>query len=78
MNLLNSGFVMQQAGLLAKRLERESPEDLGAQVVRAWQLCVQRPPDAVELEESTTFIEAEGLVQFARAMLNANEFVFVP
>lgn len=76
LNLLNSDFVMQQAEVFAKRLEAEADAD--AQVQRAWALCFQRPPDATEVAESLAFIEAEGLLQFARAMFNANEFVFIP
>ena len=68
---------LQQAELLAKRLEGET-ESNEACVERAWELCFQRPPEKSETADSISFIEAEGLVQFARAMLNANEFVFIP
>jgi len=76
LNLLNSDFVMQQAALFAERLETEADDD--ARVQRAWSICFQRPPDATEVAESLAFIEAEGLVQFARALFNTNEFVFIP
>lgn len=77
LNLLNSNFVMQQAGLFAQRLEADAstPRD---RVKRAWHLCFQRPPSPVDLKDSLAFIEAEGLLAFCRAMLNANEFVFIP
>ena len=77
LNLLNSQFVMQQAELFARRLEQES-ETRPQQVTRAWELCFQRPPTAEELADSAGFIQQEGMLQFARAMLNANEFVFIP
>ena len=77
LNLLNSSFVMQQADLFAKRLEREG-ETVRQRIERAWLLCFQRPVTAEELADSETFIEQEGMQQFARAMLNANELVFVP
>ena len=77
LNLLNSTFLMQQADLLAKRLEEENASRKD-QVERAWQLCFQRPPEPAELEEAIVFIQAEGLVQFCRALLNANELVFIP
>jgi hypothetical protein len=41
-------------------------------------LCFQRPPTDEELADSVAFVEAEGIRQFARAMLNASEFVFLP
>ena len=78
LNLLNSSFVMQQAGLLAKRLEKEAGPSRAAQAARAYELCFNRTATAEETKDAAVFIEAEGLVQFARAMLNANEFVFVP
>jgi len=78
LNLFNSGFLMQQAGLFAERLEREAGKEPAGQVERAWQLCYQRPPDSSILADSVDFIEREGLVQFARVLLNSNEFVFIP
>ena len=78
LNLLNSTFVVQQADLLAKRLEKDAGPDAGSQTRRAFDLCFGRAPDTTELKDATAFIQAEGLAQFARAMLNANEFVFIP
>jgi mono/diheme cytochrome c family protein len=77
LNLFNSDFVMQQADLLAERLENEG-ETAAQRIARAWLLCFQRPVTAEELAESETFIQREGMRQFARAMLNANELVFIP
>jgi len=77
LNLLNSRFLMQQAGILAERLEKVSAQR-NDQVWLAWRLCFQRPPEPAEIEDSLTFIQAEGLVQFCRALLNTNEFVFIP
>ncbi|TWU57135.1 PSD1 and planctomycete cytochrome C domain-containing protein [Rubripirellula reticaptiva] len=77
LNLLNSEFVMQQAELFARRLEKES-DTRPEQIIRAWQLCFQRDPTDEELADSEAFIQQEGIQQFTRAMLNANEFVFIP
>ena len=77
LNLLNSRFVIQQAGLFAERLESES-DDRATQIRRAYELCFNRPATNVEIVDANSFIEAEGLTQFTRAMLNANEFVFIP
>ncbi len=77
LNLLNSQFVMQQADLFARRLEKES-ETRPQQITQAWQLCFQRAPTNEELADSEAFIQQEGIQQFTRAMLNANEFVFIP
>ena len=77
LNLLNSGFVMQQAGLFAQRLQAEAAT-LEEQVNLAWLLCFQRAPTREEATDSLAFIEAEGIEQFTRAILNSNEFVFIP
>ncbi|MEM7478308.1 MAG: DUF1553 domain-containing protein, partial [Planctomycetota bacterium] len=77
LNLLNSSFVMQQAEILAERLSTETTTR-ATQIKRAWEFCFQRPPTKSELQESLLFIQQEGWVQFARALLNSNEFVFIP
>jgi hypothetical protein len=77
LNLLNSAFVMEQADFFAKRLEREATTTNG-RIERAFDLCFQRKPSPEDLADASAFIEKEGLVQFTRAMLNANEFVFIP
>ena len=78
LNLLNSAFVNQQASLFAKRLEKDAGKNVLAQVNLAFELCFNRPTSVEELKDATSFIKAEGLTQFTRAMLNANEFVFIP
>ncbi|WP_182870197.1 PSD1 and planctomycete cytochrome C domain-containing protein [Stieleria mannarensis] len=77
LNLLNSRFVMQQAGRFAKRLERES-DSTSRRVTLAWQWCFGRPPSEEELSDSAAFIGQQGLTQFTRALLNSNEFVLIP
>ena len=78
LNLFNSRFVLQQAGLLAKRLQAETGSDAASQVVRAYALCFNRIPSEEEKEAAIGFIKIEGPESFARALINANEFVFVP
>jgi len=77
LNLLNSNFVMQQADMFAARLEKEH-SNVTEQISRTWRLCFQREPSTTELMDSRKFIEQEGLRQFNRALLNTNEFVFIP
>lgn len=77
LNLFNSSFVLQQAGLLAERLSREAGESPEAQVDRAFSLFFSRPPDDWERRESATLIREQGLPSFCRALYNASEFLFV-
>ncbi len=77
LNLLNSHFIMQQAELFAERLTKQSAT-VPERIELAWQLCFQRSPTDDESADCQTLIREEGMVQFTRALLNANEFVFIP
>ena len=77
LNLLNSRFVMQQAELFAAQLGKES-ELTENKIACAFELCFGREADEQELALAIAFVAEHGWVQFARAMFNANEFVFIP
>lgn len=77
LNLLNGPFVVQQAGLLADRLKREAGDDPAAQAKRAFWLAFGRPPDDEELAASVALVTQQGLIVYCRAMLNANEFLYL-
>jgi len=78
LNLFNSRFVVDQAETFAARLAGEAGDDVAAQVRRAWALAFGREPRAVETAEAVEFARAEGLPALCRAVLNANEFLFIP
>jgi hypothetical protein len=77
LNLLNGPFMMQQAGLFAERIEREAGSAHGDQVRRAFRLALAREPDAEEAAAGRVLIESQGLLVFCRALLNANEFLYL-
>ncbi len=77
LNLLNSNFMTQQAGYMALRVAKEAGPDQDAQVKRAFALCFQREPTAKELSAARKLVKQHGLAALCRALLNANEFVFV-
>ncbi|MEX2213331.1 MAG: DUF1553 domain-containing protein [Phycisphaeraceae bacterium] len=77
LNLLNSGFVLEQAELFAARLEKESPKDVPAQVRRAFLLCFGREATQAEVDGAQSLVSEYGLKALCRAMINANEFLFV-
>jgi hypothetical protein len=62
--LMNSDFVLRQAGYFARRLLCEIPPGAAGgpaflrerRISRAWQLAYQRPPDGEELEAARRFI----------------------
>ncbi|MEC8553448.1 MAG: DUF1553 domain-containing protein [Planctomycetota bacterium] len=77
LNLLNSHFVMEQAKFFAERLTA-SESDSAKRIHLAYELCFGREPDEAEIAEAEAFVQRTDWTQFARAMLNANEFVFIP
>jgi hypothetical protein len=77
LNLLNSPFMLRQAGYFAERVRREAGPDRPAQVRRAFRLAFQRPPTAKELAAGVELVDAHGLAALGRALLNANEFLYV-
>ena len=69
--------MVQQAGYFAERVEKEAGTDPDSQVKRAFALAVQREPSAKELAAARKLVKEHGLAALCRALLNANEFVFV-
>ncbi len=78
LNLLNSQFVIQQAEFMAARVQEEAGANTADQVRHAFLLTFSRPPEAGELEDSVSLVEENGLVTFCRALINSNEFLFIP
>jgi hypothetical protein len=77
LNLLNSKFVLAQSKLFAERLQREKMSHTG-QVQSAFTLCYGRSPDTSEQAAALRLIEHHGLPALCRALLNSNEFLFIP
>ncbi len=77
LNLLNSRFLLQQAGFLAERLRREAGADEAEQVRHAFRLAFGREPSAEESGAALSLIRTYGLEAFCRALLNANEMLYI-
>jgi len=78
LNLWNSKFIQQQSAAMADRLTREAGEQAAAIVDEAWNLAFQRAPEPGEAEEAIAFMQATDLQSLCRAILNSNEFLFIP
>jgi hypothetical protein len=78
LNLLNSSFMKQQSELLAERAQREAGNDPGKQVARVFQLAYNREPTAAEQSAALNAVQEASLAAVCRAVLNSNEFLFVP
>jgi hypothetical protein len=77
LNLLNSGFMVQQSEMFAARLKREAGADVKAQVRLAFSLAFSREPSPEEQNAAKNLIAQHGLAVFCRALFNSNEFIFV-
>jgi hypothetical protein len=71
--MMNSTFVEDQAAGLAKRLSGEDAQ----RVRQAYRWLYGRPPSAEELRLGLAFAGASGWQEYARVLLNANEFQWI-
>jgi len=90
--LLNSGFMADRAAALAERVRSGAPDDVEKQIARAFRLTVGREPDPSERQRSLSFLanqpspdregetaeEVERWQAFCQALLNLNEFIYLP
>jgi hypothetical protein len=81
LSLLNSEFAAGRAKVLADRIIREGGADTDQRIRRAYHLVLARAPKLAEIERSRSFVKAaeqSAWVDFALALLNSNEFLYVP
>jgi hypothetical protein len=71
--MMNSSFVEEQSAALAKRLTGDDPQ----RVRQAYRILYGRAPSAEELQIGLTFVAKSGWNEYARVLLNANEFEWV-
>ena len=57
--LMNSDFILQQAGYMAARIRKEAAQDPTGQVQTAFQLAFERAPLPRELEQALAFLTAQ-------------------
>ena len=77
LTLLNHSFTLDLAAALSGRLARETGTDPAAQVNRAYAIAFQRAPFAKERRAAMQLIRTHGLAAFGRALLNANELIYL-
>jgi hypothetical protein len=79
LSLFNSDFMRGESNRFAARLERECERDRGCEIRRAYKLALARTPRPSEMKMGRDFLAGEGnLADFCLAMMNRNEFVYVP
>ncbi|MEY5031384.1 MAG: hypothetical protein RL354_415 [Planctomycetota bacterium] len=87
LSMMNGELTNREAALLARRVEREHPGDVRAQIVRARQLASGRTPDAKEVDEAIAFLDdiqkreglspAQALDCLCLVLFNLNEFLYI-
>lgn len=71
LTLYNHSFTVDMAKGLAERLEAQDP------IGSAYRLAFRRPPSAAERTGAAQLITKHGVVAFCRALLNANELLYI-
>ena len=77
LNLMNSDFVVEQSELIAKRATEETSSATAA-LNRCFQRVLNRDPSPEEIQLCTEIAKTEGLDIVCRALINSNEFAFLP
>ena len=77
LNLMNSPFVVEQSAFIAERAETEAGQGVSG-VKRCFELLLGREPTPNELKASLAVAKQRGLQFVARALINSNEFAFIP
>lgn len=75
--LLNNGFMVTQADLMAQKILTDEPNQIGDQITQAYRLALGRSPVAAESEALQKFVQEHGLANLCRVIFNLNEFLFV-
>ncbi|WP_145170521.1 DUF1553 domain-containing protein [Rubripirellula lacrimiformis] len=78
LNLFNSRFTIEQAAAFARLLRQQAGDDHEQQLRAAYQIALNRDPEADELADAVPIVHQYGLETFCRALFNSNEFLFLP
>ncbi len=78
LNLMNSDFVVEQAKRIADRATKDAGGDEAKAVNRCFELLLGRAPDGQERKACLALARENGLSLVCRALINSNEFAFLP
>jgi hypothetical protein len=79
LTLFNSNFMHEQSDAFAARLRRECGGDVNFQLRRAYRVALTRSPKPAEMRLGRDFFAKGGqLADFCLALMNRNEFVYIP
>jgi len=79
LSLMNSAFAQDRAKAFASRLVTECGPNQACQLKSAYSLAVARAPKPIEVTQAQKFFTQGGkLEEFCLALMNRNEFVYLP
>ena len=78
LNLFNSAFTIKVAQLLSARVRQDCPDDLDGQIQAVFRHTLLRNPTPSEREGARQLADEFGITACCRAILNSNEFLFIP
>jgi hypothetical protein len=77
LEMLNGKLANDLAAVFAERLVEECGDDCNKLIARAYQLALGRAPTEKELSLANGFLKEQPLKEFALAMFNLNDFLYV-
>ncbi len=78
LNLMNSDFVIEQSHLIADRATKDAAGDETKAIDRCFELLLDRLPDEQERDDCSKLAKENSLALVCRALINSNEFAFLP
>ncbi len=78
LSLFNSSFMQDVSRDFAKRLQSSCGDNKACAIDTAWRLALARPPRKEESRLAKDFLKSGTLQDFCLAILNRNEFIYVP
>ena len=78
LNLMNSDFVLDQSQRIAERAKQDAGGDESRSVDRCFELLLGRVPDEEERQVCLALARDNDLSLVCRALINSNEFAFLP
>ncbi|MHC4876776.1 MAG: PSD1 and planctomycete cytochrome C domain-containing protein [Planctomycetota bacterium] len=78
LNLMNSDFVVEQSKRIASRATKDAGGDESNSVDRCFELLLGRAPGGNEREACLALARENDLSLVCRALINSNEFAFLP
>jgi hypothetical protein len=77
--MLNHSFTLDMAKAIGDRIagDKDKALELGVAITKAYRIVFQRDPSPEEMVAASPLIEKHGIEAFCRALLNANELLYI-